>query len=89
MEKHYWTKKQRKAIVEKQLAKGMKLMNDDFHTGPVGENGLLGHTLIFEVRPPGVVDEKYARTKTLRAKLSDDTATLANIKELMRLERGL
>ena len=83
MDIFYTTKSERRTAIVEAESQGLTMLHDDFNRGPKGE-----HRLTFEARVDAP-DPTVIRRKELLAKLANDTATLSNVKELMRLERGL
>ena len=80
---YYITADERARFIAASEAKGLTMLHDDFNVGPSGEHCLTFAAVVATVNP------KTARLKVLLSKVADDTATLAELRELIRLERNL
>ena len=79
----YVTRAERQAIVTVQEALGLTMQYDNHNVGPQGENEML-----FEV-DTRVSTPSNPRLALLTSKLSDNSASFDDLKELLRLKWGL
>tara|TARA_Y100000310_G_scaffold339425_1_gene432024 strand:+ start:19 stop:288 length:270 start_codon:yes stop_codon:yes gene_type:complete len=79
----YTTKEERLEAIRAAESQGETMTHDDFGQGPDGE-----HRLKFATLPDGDPDPNTIRLAALYQKLSLDKLTLAEVNEMLRLERG-
>ena len=81
----YTTDEERQAALTDAHDRGLVKLHENTGTGPDGEN-----ELVFDVpRPPRPPTERETALAPLYAKLADGTSTLADLVEMLKIERRL
>lgn len=85
----YTTKQQRTDALDEAKTLNEVLLHDDFDVGPSGENRLTFIPYIEPVPSPDELRQEELRGKLAGTKTNPNAMTLNEMKEMLRLERGL